>query len=332
MHGYTVDELIGQPCNTVLAPESRDNVALHESIIGKNCHHVYEAIHMRKDGSRFPVMTDVTVYSDESSKVTFVAATYQDISDRRRMEESLRQTRVELERNIEQRTHALHRTSRRLQRVQDEERRKYARALHDSTGQHLVGLKMNLEILRRPIPDQRRSHLIEDSVHIVDICIDEVRTLSYLLHPPLLDEMGLTSAIRWFVDGFSNRCGIEVKLELPAELNDLAAETELALFRVLQESLTNIDLHSGSRTAEVRLSRTDYNVVLEVRDYGRGISPMRLDRHLASVTPTTIGLPGIRERITELEGDMDVVSGPHGTTVKVQLPIRTPEHPDSASA
>ena len=134
------------------------------------------------------------------------------------------------------------------------------------------------------------------------------------------------------VDGFSSRCGIQIKLELSAQLDDLAAETELALFRVIQESLNNIDRHSGSRTAEVRLSRTDHKVVLEVRDYGRGISPMRLDRHLTSVTPTTIGLPGIRERITELEGDMDVVSGPHGTTVKVQLPIQTPEHPESASA
>ena len=330
MHGYKIEELIGQPCVNVIAPESRGEVSVHARIVQQNCHHVFEATHIRRDGSRFPVMTDVTVYTDAANDVSFLAATYQNITDRHRMEESLRHTRNELEKRVEQRTAALHRVSRRLQRVQDEERRKFARELHDSTGQHLVGLKMNLEMLRINDSATRRENILKDSLQITDLCIGEVRTLSYLLHPPLLDEMGLTSAIRWFVDGFSSRSGIAVNVHINADLTDLATETELVLFRVIQECLTNIHRHSGSKTAEIVLTRTDHQVTLDVRDFGHGISRARIDRHLNPISPTTVGLPGVRERISELEGRMEIVSGPHGTTIRATLPTQTPEHPGNA--
>jgi PAS domain S-box-containing protein len=324
MHGYTVEELIGQPCTSVVAPENQADAAAHSHILQENCHTVYEAIHIRKDGSRFPVLTDVTAYTDESNSVTFLAATYQDISDRRRMEESLQHTRLELEKRLDQRTLALHRMSRRLQRVQDEARRKFARELHDSTGQHLVGLKMNLEILRALSADTRQRELVEDSLNITDRCISEVRTLSYVLHPPLLDEMGLAPAIRWFVDGFSSRSGIDVKLDIPSNLSELATETELVLFRVIQECLTNIHRHSGSKLAEIVLVQRDHKIIMEVRDYGRGIPTAQIDEHLNPLSPMTVGLPGMKERITELEGQMEIISGPLGTTIRATLPLRTP--------
>jgi two-component system NarL family sensor kinase len=326
MHGYTVEELSGQPCTSVVAPENQADAAAHSHILQENCHTVYEAIHLRKDGSRFPVLIDATAYTDESNSVTFLAATYQDISDRRRMEESLQHTRVQLEKRLEQRTLALHRMSRRLQRVQDEARRKFARELHDSTGQHLVGLKMNLEILRATAAARQRE-LVEDSLNITDRCISEVRTLSYVLHPPLLDEMGLAAAIRWLVDGFSSRSGINVKLDIPSNLSELATETELVLFRVIQECLTNIHRHSGSKLAEIVLVQKDHKIIMEVRDYGRGIPIAQIDEHLNPLSPMTVGLPGMKERITELEGEMEIISGPLGTTIRATLPLRTPDQP-----
>src|SRR5262252_4355914 len=154
-------------------------------------------------------------------------------------EVNLRSIRQEIDKKVEQQTTALHRFSRQLQRVQDEERRSLARRLHDSTAQQLVALKFNLEIARRRVPD--------DCVQVTDRCISEIRSLSYLLHPPLLDEMGLESALHWFVDGFSSRSGIAVRVDIAASLRDLSPDTKLVLFRVMQEWPKNGQKHSGSQ-------------------------------------------------------------------------------------
>src|ERR1700722_150114 len=160
--------------------------------------------------------------------------------------------------------------SARLLTLQDEERRRFARELHDSVGQHLAALKMAISILQRKLPGD---HTLEDCLKLLDDSIAETRTISHLLHPPLLDEAGLNSASRWFVEGFGKRSGIDVNLDIHDGAARLPEPTELVLFRVLQESLTNVHRHSGAKRADVSLRTADSQVVLRVRDYGCGIPP-----------------------------------------------------------
>src|SRR5262249_37414356 len=159
------------------------------------------------------------------------------------------------------------------------------RELHDSLGQYLTALKINLQLLKRLSDAEKTSEEFDtrfsESLSLVDQCIAETRTLSHLLHPPLLDETGFASAARWYVEGFSKRSGIQVKMEMPAEWERLPEEVEMALFRVLQESLTNVHRHSGSTTAEIHLRQTTDQVYLRVRDFGAGI-PQDLVRRLES--------------------------------------------------
>jgi len=234
-------------------------------------------------------------------------------------EVNLRSIRQEIDKKVEQQTTALHRFSRQLQRVQDEERRSLARRLHDSTAQQLVALKFNLEIARRRVPEDC-VQLIDDSVQVTDRCISEIRSLSYLLHPPLLDEMGLESALHWFVDGFSSRSGIAVRVDIAASLRDLSPDTELVLFRVMQECLTNVQKHSGSQIVEISITCVKGVLQMDIRDYGRGISAAAIERYLDPARSATLGFSGIRERVAELRGQFEVISGPLGTTVRITVP------------
>jgi signal transduction histidine kinase len=163
----------------------------------------------------------------------------------------------------------------RLLELQDQERRKFSRELHDSLGQYLVGAKMNLTMLGNSLP---ANALISECIKLLDQAMTETRTISHLLHPPLLDEAGFASAARWYVEGFSERSGIQTSLEMPEDLGRLSSSLELALFRVLQESLTNVHRHARSRKAEVSLIASNRHVVLQVRDYGKGVPPDVLDR------------------------------------------------------
>ncbi|HEY7097936.1 MAG TPA: sensor histidine kinase [Terriglobales bacterium] len=247
-----------------------------------------------------------------------------------RSEVTLQSIRQEIDKKVEQQTTALHRFSRQLQRVRDEERRTLARRLHDSTAQQLVALKFNLEIARRRVPEDC-VQLIDDSVQVTDRCISEIRSLSYLLHPPLLDEMGLESALHWFVDGFSSRSGIAVRVNIATNLSDLSPDTELVLFRVMQECLTNVQKHSGSRIVEIAVSRDEGALKMDIRDYGRGISPAGIKRYLDPASSATLGFPGIRERVDELSGQFEVISGPVGTTVRITLPVQS-QSPSASEA
>jgi signal transduction histidine kinase len=158
--------------------------------------------------------------------------------------------------------------------------------------------------------------------------ISDTRTLSHLLHPPLLDEAGLASAATWYVEGFGQRSGIRVSLDLPADLQRLPAAVETALFRILQESLTNVHRHSGSPAVEIRLAVEQSAVHLSIRDFGRGIPPKLLERFLTSGTNVGVGLSGIRERVKELGGKLQVESSSSGTLLKIEIPIAesTPIH------
>jgi signal transduction histidine kinase len=204
--------------------------------------------------------------------------------------------------------------------MRDDERRRLARDLHDSLGQILSAIKMNLSYLARDTShmDERGRNAVTESRELIDSCIKEVRTLSHLLHPPMLDEVGLLPAIRWFVTGFSQRSGVDVKLDLPATLQRFPVELEIAIFRVLQESLTNVHRHSGSPTAIVSLGVEDSQVHLKVIDHGRGI-PSQATRQEDSSIGT--GLLGMRERMRQLGGQIEIDSSGEGTAVHVALPL-----------
>jgi signal transduction histidine kinase len=212
--------------------------------------------------------------------------------------------------------------SRRLLQVQDEERRRIARNLHDSTGQVLAALSMSLSSLRRQASKTSPpiSAALAENEELVKDLTHELRTLSHLLHPPLLDEVGLASALRWYAEGFEGRSSIRTRLEMPAENGRLAPEMETALFRVVQEGLTNIHRHSASPSATIRVDRLSDRVALEIEDQGRGIPPERLEK-IRSGAQAGIGLRGMRERIEELGGKFEIASNATGTRVKVTLPL-----------
>jgi signal transduction histidine kinase len=245
-----------------------------------------------------------------------------------RAHETLLRSRTQLKFRVRQKTAQLQQGNRdlrdlsvRLLRVQDDERRRIARDLHDSTGQALTALKLELAGIERELASRnpqlalRLASCIGDARQISD----ELRTISYLLHPPLLDELGLGSALRWYVDGFEKRCGIAINLELDITERQ-APEMETMLFRVVQECLINIHRHSGSAVASIRLSQTERQFIMEVEDQGRGMNADELSA-IASGETLGVGLRGMRERISDWGGELEVLSTGRGTKVKALIPI-----------
>lgn len=209
----------------------------------------------------------------------------------------------------------------RLLRAQDEERRRLARELHDSTGQILAALKMTLANMQRNLEAQRYDpNLIRDAYLLTDQAIADIRTTSHLLHPPLLDEIGFASAAEWFVEEFQKRSGIKISTRIPRV--ELPNHVELVLFRVLQEGLTNVLRHSAAKTAEVLLGHDEAYVSLSIRDFGRGMTPDLLEEFHRNGTGVGLGLAGLRERVRELGGDLQLKSNTSGTLVSVIIPKR----------
>jgi signal transduction histidine kinase len=241
-----------------------------------------------------------------------------EVAERKQVEEMLRRSKAELESQVEQRTSALRRLSSRLLTLQDTERRRIARELHDSLGQYLVGLKLNVDMLRQS-PD--REELWSQAQELMQQCMSEVRTLAYLLHPPTMDASGFASAARWYVEGFGQRSGLQVTLDAPKNLGRLPDACELALFRVLQEALTNVHRHSGASAAEIMVKRDAERVFLEVKDNGCGLPPELLSRFESTGDGGGVGLAGIRERIRELGGRLKLESDSSGTWVRVSIPV-----------
>jgi len=243
--------------------------------------------------------------SQEDGSVTQIGAIAQDITQLKKAENTVRWL------------------SGRLLQSRDDERRRLARDLHDSLGQILTAVKMNLSYLSRDSVhlDERGHNAVTESRDLIDTCIKEVRTLSHLLHPPMLDEVGLLPAIRWFVNGFSQRSGIDVKLDLPLTMRRFPIELEIAVFRAVQESLTNVHRHSGSPTATVRLNAQNGEIMLEVSDQGCGIPPQKLAARQEQVM-IGIGILGMRERMRQLGGQIEISSANKGTSVYVKLPMK----------
>ena len=244
--------------------------------------------------------------------------------------ELLQKSRMHLKFRVRQRTAQLQQSNRdlrdlsvRLLRVQDDERRRIARDLHDSTGQTLTAMKLELAGIERELT-QRHSPLagrLASAIETARQISDDLRTISYLLHPPLLEELGLGSALRWYIDGFEKRSGISVHLEL-ASKERLPPELETTLFRVVQECLINVHRHAGSATATIRLSNADGQIALEVEDEGRGITAEELASISSGAAPG-VGLRGMRERIKDFGGELEILSSGRGTKVRAIIPVET---------
>jgi two-component system NarL family sensor kinase len=228
----------------------------------------------------------------------------------------------------------LARLSSRLMQVQDDERRALARELHDTTAQNLLAIGLNLARLREPVAavGEPVLRVLAETLDLSEQCLQQVRTLSYLLHPPLLDEMGLPSALRWFAKGFAERSNLDVRVHL-VEASDVRLPREIAttLFRVAQEALSNVHRHSGSATAMITLHRRDEVVQLEIADRGRGLRTPIDTRH--DVQAIGVGISGMRVRLEQLGGWLQIASGASGTCViaNVPLPRVSEEAPLSAN-
>jgi PAS domain S-box-containing protein len=224
--------------------------------------------------------------------------------------------------------------SRRLIHLQDYEQRRISRELHDSVGQSLAALRMSLSILEKNTAflDDRARHALADAVSLADGSMQEVRTVSYLLHPPTLDEAGLSQALDWFIEGFAKRSGIRIRMEAPPSSFRMPPEMELALFRVVQECLTNIHRHSRSESADIRIQLLQNAVLLEVVDYGQGISPQLQAEFQQGSGKAGIGISGMRERVAEMKGRLEIESNGNGTAIRVlvPLPVDADEAPQSS--
>jgi two-component system NarL family sensor kinase len=267
------------------------------------------------DGVRKIVRTSAVPIRDNDGRITGAVIVNEDVSAKMAAEHARNESLVQMR--------AL---TGRLMRAQDDERRRIAQMLHETTAQDLAALKMHLARLNRTadrLSDSERSALTE-SMSLAEQSMTEIRTLSYLLHPPFLDDAGLLSALRWYAAGFAKRSGIKVDLDLPGSSERLPLDTETALFRIVQESLINIHRHAGSATARIRLQRDAETLVLEIEDQGRGISDASLKHIMNGGGVVGVGIPGMSERIEQLGGRLEITSsdrGTTGTTVRIRLPL-----------
>lgn len=286
-----------------------------------------ESWHVRKDGSKFWAGVVITALRDQKGRVYGFAKVTRDLTERRAAEQALRQSMEQLQTEIRQRIEAEHSVrdlSARLLRLQDEERRQLGRELHDVVGQLLAGVKMTLNVIGGEKDESKFQRQLAECGGLLDEAIAEVRTMSYLLYPPMLEDMGLKNTVEWYVEGFQQRSGIGVTFEAAADFPRLPRDLELVLFRVLQESLTNVYRHSGSATARVMLQADSGMAVLEVQDQGKGIASPKAANE-ARIGSFGVGLRGMTERVHQLGGTLELFSIGTGTTVRACVPVQGPE-------
>lgn len=242
---------------------------------------------------------------DAGGKLIEFVGTVMDVTDRKNTEDELQ------------------RLSGQLLRLHDDERRGISRDLHDVTGQDLVALEATLSQLQGHVPSSSRAarKLLSDAMSLAKDCVRQIRTLSYVLYPPMLEQAGLEDAIRHFREGFVQRTGIQVRLDISAGFERLAGETEIAIFRVMQESLANIQRHSGSPDAEILLRRQPGIAVLEVRDHGRGIRGDDRERDAVRAFPMGVGIASMHQRIKQVGGRLEITASSSGTIVRAEVPV-----------
>jgi len=337
--GYTADEVLGLVFWET--PWWRGSEAVKEKIrvatIGSAQGVAYreELPYWCADGSERVVDFAIHPVRDEQGVIIFLHPTGMDITERKRTEQELRTTRAELEERVRERTEELNKAtqslrnlSARLLQIRDEEARRLARELHDSVGQMLSAIGMNIATIQGQTHklDERGAKAVTENAALVEEISTEIRTISYLLHPPLLDELGLRSALSWYVGGFSERSKIKVELEIAADFGRLSTELETAIFRIVQECLTNIHRHSGSKTAVIRIVQENEQVTIVAEDEGKGIPAEKL--RLNSAGPSGVGFRGMEERIRYLGGNLKLDSDEKGSTVTATIPL---QHGDAAS-
>jgi len=312
VYGYTAEEVLGRSAAILFPPdrlqelkdllmELRQGSAITQS----------SSERLRKDGSRIQVSVSLSPIKDEYGGLIGVSAICRDISDQ-----------VRATREIQAMNAELHRLSGQLLVLQDQERRRIARELHDGPVQEIAAILLNLDAMCE-LPQVCNSTVACDIVDrtrkLAEECSRSLRTLSYLLHPPMLDELGLATALQMFVEGFSQRTGIEVRLRLPEGLRRLAPDVELALFRIAQESLANAYRHSGSEEVEIRALLEGKTLAMEIEDSGCGMIVPQ-GPHTEGVQ-LGVGIPGMQERARQLGGEFEIESAPGRTVVRVRLPI-----------
>jgi PAS domain S-box-containing protein len=342
LFGYTAQEAIGQPISMIIP---RDRLDEEKTILaklrrGEPIEH-FDTIRVRKDGTQLEISLSISPVRDAVGEIIGASKIARDITGRKRVERELHESEQRfrtladaLDTQVQFRTQELRRRnseilqqseqlrdlSGRLMSLQDEERRRIARELHDSAGQNLAALSMSIARLKEDAKGDpaQLSERIKEARDLVQRLNDEIRTTSYLLHPPMLDEMGLSSAIGWYIDGLSERSGLSIEVKIADNLGRLAPGTELAIFRLVQECLTNIHRHSGSKTAAIRIARDSDKIYAEVQDHGKGISQERL----AGIQSqgVGVGIRGMRERVRQSHGELTIDSNALGTKVTAVFP------------
>lgn len=307
LFGYSAEEAVGQHIRVIVPPElqSEDAMIIERLRRGESIGH-FETVRVRKDGTKLDVSLAISPTKDSIGRVVGASKVMRDITDQKQAEEAVKEKEL----------------SARLRKLQDEERRRMARELHDGVGQLLAAMSMNASKIKceeaNLSPEGARC--ATENYRLVEQVSRDIRTMSYLMHPPLLDEMGLDFALKWYIDGFSERSKIATNLEVPEDWVRLPQDHELCLFRFVQECLTNIHRHSRSTTARVKLLRSPGEIRLEVNDEGKGLTP-ETQAKITSGETVGVGLRGMRGRVKELGGSMEIRSNGHGVTVIAMVPL-----------
>jgi PAS domain S-box-containing protein len=309
--GYKAQEIMGQHFSIFYPDEDikSGKPQMELEVAAKVGRFEDEGWRIRRDGSQFWANVIITAVRDNSGRLLGFGKVTRDFTERKRAEKALEESQRSL------RELSLH-----LLRTQDEERRAIGREMHDSLGQYLSILKMRLDAMSDKNELAKPQDLAE-CAKLVDESVKEVRTVSYLLYPPMLEEMGLKTAIPWYLDGFSARSGISTTFEVAEDFPRISRDVELMLFRVLQECLTNVHKHSGSKEARVRLSKSDDRITLEVSDAGKGFPPAMLEEAGRDwIGSFGVGLRGMSERVRQLGGQLHVNTGSGGTQIRAVVP------------
>ena len=341
LFGYAWEEAVGKNITLIIPSDRLEEEAtiLERLRKGEKIEH-FETIRRRKDGTTVDISLTISPVKNARGVIVGASKVARDITHRkhadqalRESEERLRTLAQELESQVQVRTqeleernaHVLQQTeelrelSKRLLLTQDDERRRIARDLHDSVGQIVAALGMNLTSITQNAVKPETRKAAQEGHELISQLSKEIRTISYLLHPPLLDESGLSEPIRWFMAGLSERSGLKIDLDISKDFGRLPGDVEVAIFRIVQECLTNIHRHSNAKTAMIRLRREISTVSLQVQDDGSGIPK----ETLAAIRNqrSGVGITGMRERVRHLGGNLDIQSSSNGTKVSVTLPL-----------
>lgn len=327
--GYKANEIIGQHFSTFYTREARESgwPDRELEIASKEGRFADEGWRVRKDGTLLWASVTITALYGSNGELRRFSKVTRDLTERRAFEEKTQELNKELRgrmnellesRNqLELRTMELHRLSGQLLAIQDEERRRIARELHDDLGQELAALKITLDLKNQETPG-----FLTEQIGMAERANQKIRNISYLLHPPLLDESGLIPALHWFVEGFKKRSDLKISLECkPRSFARFQKEIETAIYRIVQESVSNVYRHSGSPDARIEIQQQTDRVIIRIRDFGKG-----MDMNLTGSLPVSmgVGIAGMRERLKQLGGDLKITRAEPGTLIEANIPLFHP--------